>query len=423
VRDKDFLIKYDDVIKPSYFTNPNYKLLTKIIQDYFLKFREVPTYAVVENELEKKLLKNPTIDLSECFELNKKVFTQIFEDSEYVKEESIKFAQKQAFQEALLSAGQIWNSDGDYEAAKKHIEEALKIGMDKNDLGEFFIKDHQNRFEDRLQEEDNVPKVGLSFSPTLNSLCSNGMGPEELWVILAATNRGKSSFLMNIAFSALLQNKKVVYYTFEMSPRKIMNRLDGRLGRVPTKLLKEHTPTVVRKMEEHIHRFGDSELVVKAYPRGMASVNTLISHLSLLEGYYDFKPDLVVVDYGDIMRPIEKLKDNEANQAAIYGELFYMAQTQKIPVVTGCQSNRTGLNKDTVDLGDTGESFRKVMIADVVLSLNETKEEYENNKTRIFIAKNRDDKKWNEIQLTFERDTMYINEEMDDIDLNSISCF
>lgn len=423
VREKDFLIKYDDVIQPSYFTDPNAKLLAKIVQDYFLKFKEVPTYQVIDNELEKKVVKHPHKDLSDSFDLNKKIFTADFEDSEYVKEEAIKFAQKQALQEALLESGKIWNSDGDFDSIKKHIDDALKVGLDKNDLGEFYIKGSEQRLEDRLKEEETVPRIALSFSPTLNSLCSGGMGPEELWIILAATNRGKSSFLMNMAFTALQQNKKVVYYSFEMTPRKLMARLDSRMGRVPTKSLKDSTPIVAKKIEEHMYKYDNSEIVVKFYPRGTASVNTLISHLSLLEGYYDFKPDLIVVDYGDIMRPIDKLQDNEANQAAIYGELFYLAQTQHLPVITACQSNRTGLNKETVDLNETGESFKKVCIADVVLSLNETKEEYEANKSRIFIAKNRDDKKWQEIQLTFDRSTMYINEEEDDMEVNSVNCF
>lgn len=424
VRDKDFLTRHDDVILPKYFPNPNYTTLATIIERYFRKHHTTPTHTVIENELNKLVEKgfklSQHVDWAVCFDLNKQIFTLDFEDADYVKGEAINFAQKQSFHEALLSAGNIWNNDGDYDSAKKLIEESLKVGMDKNDLGSFYLKDYKDRFQARIDDDVEIPRVQLAFSPTLNNLCSSGLGPEELWVILAATNRGKSSFLMNIAFSALQQNKRVVYYSFEMSPKKIGARIDSRMGRIPGKSLRDETPILEKKITDHICTYKESELVIKFYPRGMATVNTLISHLSLLKGYYNFVPDLVVVDYADIMSPIEKSSEKRHQQANIYGELFYMAQTQGIPIVTGCQSNRAGQLKETVDLTEAGESYEKVQIADVVLSLNETQEEYQNNKTRVFVAKNRDDKKWDEVQLTFDRATAYINEEEDDIAINSL---
>ena len=121
------------------------------------------------------------------------------------------------------------------------------------------------------------------------------------------------------------------------------------------------------------------------------------------------------------MRSTLNRAEKREEQAEIYGELFYMAQMLKVPVITGCQSNRTGHGMETVDLTETGESFEKVQIADVVLSINETKEEHDNSKSRLYIAKNRDDRKWVEVQLTFERDSMYINENEDDLAVNACS--
>lgn len=423
VRDKEFVFRYDDVIKPSYFTKPEAKLLAKIVTDYVYQYKELPTYIVVNNELEKRADKNTHVDFSASFDLNKDIFTKPFDDIEYIKEEAINFAQKQSLYEALVSANEIFKSGkvDDFEKIKTEIGNSLKVGVDKNDLGKFYLRDYKDRLEDRANDETTVERVGIEFSPTLNELCSGGMGPGELWVILASTNRGKSSFLLNFAYSGLIQNKKVIFYTLEMSPDKLEARLDSRFGRVPTKTIKENGPVLSSKLGQHVKSFGSSELVIKKYPRRGASINTFLSHCSLLEGYHGFKPDLIVVDYGDIMRSTMNRSEKRDEQAEIYGELFYMAQHLNIPVITGCQSNRSGHEKDTVDLTETGESFEKVQIADVVLSINETKEEHDRSKSRLYIAKNRDDRKWVEVQLTFERDSMYINENEDDLAINACS--
>ena len=423
VRDKEFIFRYDDVIKPSYFTKPEAKLLAKLITDYVYKYKELPTYTVINNELEKRADKNTHVDFSNSFDLNKDIFTKPFDDIGYIKEEAIEFAQKQSFYEFLLESNETFKAGKieDFDKVKTKLDKVLKIGVDKNDLGNFYLRDHQERLETRANTVDKVDRVSIEFSPTLNELCSGGLGPEELWVILASTNRGKSSFLLNFAYSALLQNKKVIFYTLEMSPTKLEARLDSRFGRIPTKTIRDQGPVLASKLGQHVRKFGDSELVIKQYPRRGASVNTFMSHVSLLEGYHDFKPDLIVVDYGDIMRSTLNRAEKREEQAEIYGELFYMAQMLKIPVITGCQSNRSGHGMDTVDLTETGESFEKVQIADVVLSINETKEEHDNSKSRLYIAKNRDDRKWVEVQLTFERDSMYINENEDDMTVNACS--
>ena len=50
------------------------------------------------------------------------------------------------------------------------------------------------------------------------------------------------------------------------------------------------------------------KLVVKEYPTRSASVQTIKSHLEKM-GTRDHKPDLIIVDYGDLIKPISSRKD------------------------------------------------------------------------------------------------------------------
>ena len=245
------------------------------------------------------------------------------------------------------------------------------------------------------------------------------MGKGELWVVLAPVNRGKTSFLINLAISGLLQNKKGVFYSIDDPKELIENRLDARMTEMGMKNIPTAIEEVENRMLSHSNKYT-SDLLVKGYHANSISVNTIISHLSLLEGYHDFKPDFIVVDYADIMRPVGKYELKRDQQAEIYRDLKRLAQIYEIPVITACQSNSEGFNKDVVDLTNASESREKTHIAHGVLSLNENKESLDNNKLVVYTAKNKEGKKWDKIQLTFDRSRAYINEEFDDIEENRV---
>ena len=61
-----------------------------------------------------------------------------------------------------------------------------------------------------------------------------------------------------------------------------------------------------------------------------------------------------------------------------------------IPIWTASQANRASLAKKVVTEGDIAEDFGKAQTADVILALCQTKQEYDDQEMRIFIAKNRD---------------------------------
>jgi len=424
VRDKDFLVRYDDIIQLSYFTLAEHKTVCKIIKDYFYKYKSVPTFTVVTQELEKKIDKltklKPNADWSDTVDLVQQIFTMDVEDLEYIRDEAKFFAQRQAVFEAMTAGIDVFNTGGNYEIIKKKLEEALKIGVDKNDLGSFYIKDYRQRLEDRLHKVENSDKIRFVFSPTLTELCNGGMGKGELWVVLAPVNRGKTSFLLNIGVSGLLQDKKGIFYSIDDPKELIENRLDAVMTNIGMREVNISFEAVENKMKGHSIKYKNSDLLIKEYHAKSISVNTIISHLSLLEGYHNFVPDFIIIDYADIMKPVDNYELKRDQQSEIYRDLKRLAQIYKIPVITACQSNSEGFNKEVVDLTNAGESREKTHIAHGVLSLNEDKEALDNNKLIVYTAKNKEGKKWDKISLTFDRSKAYINEEMDDIETNRL---
>lgn len=422
VRDKDFIVSHYDTIKAKYFTAKPYQLLAQIILSYHSKYKKIPTYEVLEKELEKNIIRNPGLDITECFDLNREIFTINLEDSYYIKDEVILFAKKQALKEAFQFGIEEWHKkeDIDYDLIKKHIEDALRVGVDKNDLGDFYIKDYKKRLEERIALIDNEIRIPITFSRSLNMICNGGLCAEDLVVVLGVTGKGKTHTLINFANSFIESGKRGIYYSLEMRKEQMWDRLDARGTKTPINSVLEHLDMVSDRMESFLKNSPGTDLLIKKYPERGASVNTLISHLSLLEGYYGFKPEFIITDYADIMKPIKSYKDKIDSQAEIYSDLKFLAQTYKTPVITACQSNRVGWTKDTIDLSEISDAYAKTFGASIILTINSTKEEMAHNKCRIYVAKNRDGRQGDEVQLTFDRSRGFMYEMDDDLEQNSL---
>jgi hypothetical protein len=130
------------------------------------------------------------------------------------------------------------------------------------------------------------------------------------------------------------------------------------------------------------------KLIIKEYPTKSVSTETLRNHLKKLE-QRDFKVDMVVVDYGDLLKPVTAQREKRNELEGIYEELRGIAAEFKCPLWTASQTNRSGLNAEVVTMESISEAFNKCFVADFIFSLSRTATHKQNNTGRIFIAKNR----------------------------------
>jgi hypothetical protein len=98
---------------------------------------------------------------------------------------------------------------------------------------------------------------------------------------------------------------------------------------------------------------------------------------------------MIIVDYGDILRPTNNFREKRNELESIYEELRAIAQEYECPVWTASQTNRSGLNAEVITMESISEAFNKCFIADFIFSISRTIENKNNNTGRMFIAKNR----------------------------------
>lgn len=354
LHDKKFLSEIYDVLTSEYFESPSHKWIIDKILEYFNKYNTNPTLDVLKLELKKE--KNEILQVAIKEDL-KFVLNSSNEDIEYVKEEFANFCKNQRLKEALLTSVDLLQA-GQYGDIRRLIDEALKAGAAK-DLGHEYEKDIENRF--RENERKIVPFPWKIF----NDITDGGIGSGDLMLLFAPPGIGKSTVVCNMAAHAIKSGYNVVFYTLELTDSYIGKKIDSILTGIDIKQLKNN-----RELIEKTVASLPGKIVIKEYSPKKASLDTIEAHLSQLETSLSFRPDLIIIDYPDLLRVRKSRRDLKEEIDDVYTEVKGLAKELKIPIVCPSQINRMG-SKDEIIEGDrVAGSYGKMMIADFNVSLS-----------------------------------------------------
>jgi hypothetical protein len=219
---------------------------------------------------------------------------------------------------------------------------------------------------------DNTVKPLYDISvEEVHSYYSNGILSHNSWA------------LATIGANAARTGKRVVHYTLELNENYVGLRYDTIFTGIEPGNIVNH-PETVRETVEKIA--GD--IIIKYYPPRSITVHTLHAHIeNLIEN--KLKPDLILVDYADLMRSVDRADARYQELGAIYEELRGLSGELGIPCWTASQTQRASLNDDVIGADKIAESYNKIMTADLVISLSRKLEDKINHTGRAHIIKNR----------------------------------
>lgn len=299
-------------------------------------------------------------------------------DLQYVKEKSLDFCRKQCLKGALETAVDMMTSEK-YDAIVETIKKAVSLGV-ASSIGHDFFAEPDARF---IRLNRNCVPTGI---PELDKkgVFNGGLGKGELGVIVAPTGVGKSHFLTMLGANALRAGKNVLHYTLEMSETTVGVRYDSNLCDIDSNDVIDNKDRVLESYKSQ--QLG--RLIIKEFATNTATIHTLRSHVERL-AVKGFRPDVLLIDYADIMRSTRQYDSLRHELKLIYQELRAYASELGLPLWTASQSNKEGSQSDIVDLGNMSEAYGKAMEADVVLSISRKSFEKATGWGRLYIAKNR----------------------------------
>lgn len=207
----------------------------------------------------------------------------------------------------------------------------------------------------------------------VHSYYSNGILSHNSWTCVAA------------AAHAVKMGYNVNYYTLELAEGYVGKRFDSCITGVKMSDISDQRANVENTLSQL-----PGNLIIKEYTPKSATINTIRSHVQRTADL-GYKPDLVIIDYVDYLKPPGKGFRSERKDEIddVYIATKALAKDLKIPILTPSQVNRTGAKDDVIEGDKAAGSYDKMMVCDIAISLSRRKEDKVNGTGRLHIMKNR----------------------------------
>jgi len=377
ISDKSFLETVDDILYPDYFESEANQWIVKVIKNYFNTYKIGPTIEVFKAEYEKEkndLLKNEILSkLKDVYE------SEVSTDLQYIKDNFINFCINQHYKISLYqSIDDI--KKGDYESIKKRFDDASKVGKNKH-LGLDLLKLNPSNVFKTLKRDTIITPWD-----TINNITEGGLGKGELIIAVGGPGSGKTWALCAVGVQALKLGLTVNHYTLELSEGMVAKRYYSLLTDISSADLMYSLDEIDHKVDA-LQKKG-SNLVITNYPTKTATVNTIKAHIDKCIQLGQ-KPDMIIVDYGDLLKAPTFYKEKRLEIGNIFEELRGLAGLYQIPVWTASQSNRSGAEGDYISGEQVSEDYSKIMIGDFIFSISRKLEDTVHKTARVYIIKNR----------------------------------
>lgn len=354
-------------LKPSLFDSFESKTLFKHINNHFNDYISIPQW----NEL--------LISVSNDNNINEDGYAKILEytndikspdkyNPDWLKNETKKWIRNSEFKNVITESAIKIDAGESYDDMMQKMKDVFSINFNES-IGNSLWRDFEKQHDYYTQTKE---KFECHLS-NLNAACDGGVERKTLNVLMAPTNTGKTSAMISLACGYLRRGYNVLYVTCEMSEQNIRQRIDANflnvaINDVP-KLSKEFYCSKLTELKSNFK----SNLYVKEYPTSSANVNHLRALLDALATKENFVPDIVIIDYINIMSSVRvKVGKSYEIVKAIAEELRGLMGEYNMCGWSATQTNRDGDGASDLDLTDTSESYGLPMTVDMQIAIIQT---------------------------------------------------
>jgi replicative DNA helicase len=223
---------------------------------------------------------------------------------------------------------------------------------------------------ENVKRQNEIGSIGIKTGLAgFDNYLPAGITPGQLGVFLAYPGIGKSWMALYFAVQAWKQGKSPLIISLEMSETEVRNRVFTIIGEG----LWSHRKLSAGAVEtDDLRRWHSKELVGKPEFHIISNDGGGEVTPSVIRGKIDqYKPDLIIVDYLQLMSPNQKSDNETVRMKNLSRELKLMAIGEEMPIIAISSATPDDVNKlDTVPtLGQTAWSRQIAYDADWVLAL------------------------------------------------------
>lgn len=394
-----------------------YKEIASRIYDYIDKHKAAPEEHIADLLEDKLLSKNK--QESRTYKDIVESIANLEEtiNAEYVMSQLENFVKRQSLRSVAVDLAKALQRDTEesLEEAERLIKDANTKSLSVFDPG-LRLSNIDEALKFLLEQESSFPTGIPDFD-------RRGFGPtrKELFLYIADTKTGKTWSMIHLAKIALMNNLRTLHVTLEMSEHKVSQRYLQTFFAVSKRnekfsiqkfqktkrgkleiIKKEIKPklsfddiSIEKKLRTKMLKWKNrilNNIIIKQFPTGKLSIGELEAYLDNLELTQQFVPDLIIVDYPDLMN----LGFNKGGQyrhglAETYKNLRGIAVARNAAMACPTQSNRAGATAKTVGRTNVSEAYSKIADADVVITYSQTEMERSLGLARLRVDAGRND--------------------------------
>lgn len=409
----EFIKEIHTIFSHKLLTSNAAKTVSKWCIEYYKKYNESPKQAIQDifksklrnNEIEDddaEIIEKFLLTLSDRFENSQDdIYNYPFfvdQSAEYLAERKL-----HALSEDIKSA----IVKGKIDEAESYIAKHIRLERPQSSAIDI-IADKDSIMEVLHAEDDVLIRLPGNIGDMIGDLCRG-----DFIAITAPMKRGKTHWLLEFGLRGVYRKCKVLFISLEMPKKAMLRRAYQSImaqtkreteieipyftenGSIETKTVKKdgiNSKDILKKakaLDTFLKSGGGFRMMCR--PSNSLCVADIRTELYNLQHYNDFVPDIIIIDYADILAP-EKDSSKEYRHKIDHSwkALRGLAQEMNALVITASQSTKAGFNQD-VDEQGIAEDVRKLAHVTHMIALNQTKEEKKKNIMRAGMLANRNE--------------------------------
>lgn len=400
ISDPELFVRVNNIVEPHMFSDRKHRDAVQFIKNHSDAHSAIPTMQQIQATC--------NVDIQQLADITDHHIDWFLGEFET-------FCRHKALEKAILESPDLLEKH-DYGTVESNIRSAVQTGLVK-DLG----LDYFDNPLERLQWIKDQSGATSSGWKGIDKKLYGGHNKGEITIYAGGSGAGKSLFLQNYAVNWSLAGMNVVYVSFELSEQLISMRLDSMMSGYSTREIMKNMDDVHLRVK--MKSKGAGKLRIKYMPNG-STANDLRAFLREYEIQNKVKVDALLIDYLDLMMPINKKvspSDLFIKDKYVTEELRNLAMEWGLLCVTASQLNRAAVEEIEFDHSHIAGGLSKIQTADNVIGIFTSNAMRERGRYQIQFMKTRSSSGvGSKVDLKFDPDTLLI-EDLDEGEEDAIT--
>jgi len=336
------------------FSTSKHKLAASIIKQFVNKYKAAPSLSTLRRFC-NKISSNDVEEaerLVEALEVISKLPKVRVSDAVFEFEQADNYRIGRSLydvSESLRNNLETGNTDF-VKMKEEMITNLLRFGSSNPEIVRGKIYDNvRERFHEYTDASGGDKRNIIPFGITALDNKLGGMLRTSVTLMYSKTGGGKTRTAINIAYNAAIAGYNVMYFSLEMGFNLLASCFDSRMawvdgkalihGKLKNKDIRKYKKALKKQLKEKLNVW-----IVDIAMGGKTA--TVLEEIELYRAANGVNPDLVIIDYANIMEPSMRYNGRSEKYDFMFKEYHEIAKYANVAILTATQESRDASKAD-----------------------------------------------------------------------------